>query len=66
LLHGETLSPQALPEIPDAGVSIDEIEKGYIEAALRKTGGNKSRAAQLLGMTRRTLYSRMEHHGIPL
>jgi DNA-binding NtrC family response regulator len=57
---------QLAPQIPDQGVSLEEMERGYIVAALQKTGGNKSRAAQLLGMTRRTLYSRMERHGIPI
>ena len=66
LTQGEAPQPAVRIEIPDAGVSMDEIERSYLEAALRKTGGNKSRAAQLLGLTRRTLYSRMEHHGIPL
>ena len=31
---------------------------------LRKAKGNKSRAAELLGITRRTLYSRMEKHSL--
>ncbi len=66
LSGGRGLEPPAIPEIPDAGVSLEELEKSYILGALRKTSGNKSRAAQLLGMTRRTLYSRMEHHGIPI
>ena len=43
--------------------SLEEIEKSLIEMALEKAGGNKSRAAALLGITRRTLYSRMEKHG---
>jgi two-component system response regulator PilR (NtrC family) len=60
----DTAQPIVLPEIPDEGVSMEELEKRYILSALRKAGGNKSRAAALLGMTRRTLYSRMERHGI--
>ncbi|MBD3163550.1 MAG: response regulator [Candidatus Eisenbacteria bacterium] len=54
----------ATPEIPDDGLSMDEVEKRYILAALAKAEGNKSRAAALLGLSRRTLYSRMERHGI--
>jgi transcriptional regulator with PAS, ATPase and Fis domain len=64
LRHPEPVQEQSLPEIPDEGVSMEELERRYILAALAKTGGNKSRAAALLGMTRRTLYSRMERHGI--
>jgi len=51
-------------EIPDEGLSLEKLEKALILKALAKAGGNKSRAAALLGLTRRTLYSRMERHGI--
>jgi len=60
----EPPQPAGLPEIPDEGVSMEEMERRYIQAALEKAKGNKSRAAALLGMTRRTLYSRMERHGL--
>ncbi len=51
-------------EIPEGGLVLEELEKSLILKALAKAEGNKSRAAALLGMTRRTLYSRMEKHGI--
>jgi DNA-binding NtrC family response regulator len=51
-------------EIPDEGLVLEDLEKKLILKALVKAGGNKSRAAALLGLTRRTLYSRMEKHGI--
>jgi DNA-binding NtrC family response regulator len=44
--------------------SLEEIEKSLIVLALEKAGGNKSRAAELLGITRRTLYSRMDRYGL--
>ena len=44
--------------------SLEEIERSLIKLALEKTGGNKSKAAGLLGITRRTLYSRMEKYGL--
>ena len=53
-------------EIPDEGLVLEELEKELIQKALRKAKGNKSRAAALLGLTRRTLYSRMERYGIEL
>lgn len=53
-------------EIPDEGLSLDEIEKGFILSALRKTNGNKSKAANLLSVTRRALYSKMEKFKIPI
>ena len=51
-------------EIPEEGLVLEELEKVLILKAIRKAGGNKSRAAALLGLTRRTLYSRMERYGI--
>jgi DNA-binding NtrC family response regulator len=64
LREAEPAQALDLPEIPDEGVSMEELERRYILAALEKAEGNKSRAAALLGMTRRTFYSRMERHGI--
>ena len=64
LRRPEPAQDERLPEIPDEGVSMEELERRYILAALAKAGGNKSKAAALLGMTRRTLYSRMQRHGI--
>jgi transcriptional regulator of acetoin/glycerol metabolism len=40
------------------------MEKDAIEKALRKHGFNISRAAAELGLTRASLYRRMEKHGI--
>jgi transcriptional regulator with GAF, ATPase, and Fis domain len=47
-------------EIPDAGIDLDELERGLILKALDKAAGNVSRAARLLGLSRRTLQYRME------
>ena len=44
--------------------SLEEIERKMIELALAGAGGNRSRAAGMLGITRRTLYSRMERYGV--
>jgi len=49
--------------IPDEGLSLQEVEKNLIKNALIKAGGNKSKAAKLLGITRRKLYSMMERLG---
>jgi len=50
-------------EIPEDGLSIEEVEKNLINKALTKAQGNKSKAAKLLGITRRRLYSMMERLG---
>ena len=43
-------------------LALDELEKMAIAEALRRTNGNKQEAAQLLGLYRQTLYSKMRKH----
>ncbi len=53
-----------VPRIPHEGLSLEVLERELILQALDMARGNKSQAARLLGLTRRTLYSRMERHGL--
>jgi two-component system NtrC family response regulator len=50
--------------IPDEGIVLEDVEKNLIVEALRKTGGNQSAAARLLGISRQTLIYRMQKHAI--
>jgi len=50
--------------IPDEGMNLEDAEKSYILSALEKTGGNKTKAARLLGLSRDTLRYRMEKFNI--
>jgi DNA-binding NtrC family response regulator len=43
---------------------LDQTEREMILSALEKTDGNKTKAARLLKITRRRLYSRMKAHGL--
>ena len=43
--------------------TLQELEKHYIEHVLEKTGGNKRRAAAILGVSRRTLYRHLGQSG---
>ncbi len=55
----------ALPvSLPEAGLSLEEVEKELILRALQKHDWNQSRAARYLGITRHTLLYRMEKHNI--
>lgn len=45
---------------------LDELEKRYLTHVLEKTGGNRTRAAEILGIDRRTLYRMAERFGIKL
>jgi len=46
------------------GLNLDQVERETISAALRKHGFNISHAASELGLTRASLYRRMEKHGL--
>lgn len=50
----------------DAYNSFESLEKGAVEEALRKCGGNVTQAAAMLGVTRQTLYRRIKKFGITI
>jgi two-component system response regulator HydG len=43
-------------------LSLAEVEREYIEKVLASEGGNKSRAAQRLGLDRKTLYRKLDEY----
>ena len=61
--------PQSSPTVaaPVAGAangSLDQMEKDHILKVLKETGGNKKKAAEILGIERRTLYNKAKRLGI--
>jgi two-component system, NtrC family, response regulator HydG len=44
--------------------NLDEVEKNVIQKAIDKNGGNISKAAKELGLTRASLYRRLEKYGL--
>ncbi|WP_027365875.1 sigma-54-dependent transcriptional regulator [Desulfotruncus alcoholivorax] len=51
-------------EFPEQGLSLEKLEKELILKALEKSGGNQTKAAQLLGITRSALLYRSQKHNI--
>lgn len=45
-------------------LNLDEVEKNMIQKAIDKNGGNISKAAKDLGLTRASLYRRLEKYGL--
>ena len=76
LAQGSLITPMELgTEILETPISYhssnialkdEETEKQHILEALRQTGNNKSRAAQLLNIDRKTLYNKLKLYGIEL
>ena len=56
--------PSPVLTIPDAGLSLDEVEKNLIIQALEKAGQNKSQAAKLLGMSYDSLRYQVKKFGL--
>ncbi len=47
------------------GLSLGEMERKLVEITLEATGGNRSRAAQLLGVSLRTVRNKVRSYGLP-
>lgn len=78
LLPGTSIGPENLPAevlrgnqpadggtgfaLPPSGIDLNDLEAELIRQALSLSGGNKSRAARLLGLTRDTLLYRLQKH----
>jgi len=59
-LNGQTSS--LIARARERRMTLRELEKEYIIEALRMTGGNKSRAAEILGFDRRTLHRKLDEY----
>lgn len=61
LLDSSKIQPST--EVP-ASLNLLEMEKRLIIKALNETGWNQTKAAALLGITRKQLRTKMKHHGL--
>jgi len=52
-----------LLDLPPEGIDMEALERDLVRQALEASGGNQSRAAQLLGMTRDQIRYRLEKYG---
>jgi DNA-binding NtrC family response regulator len=48
-----------------AGTSMREVERHLLEATLQITGGNRTRTAEMLGVSLRTIRNKIREHGLP-
>jgi len=47
------------------GVSIRELERAHLESTLHMTQGNRTKAAEMLGISIRTMRNRIREYGLP-
>ncbi|MBF7084567.1 sigma-54-dependent Fis family transcriptional regulator [Desulfallas sp. Bu1-1] len=79
ICRGHEIQPEHLPSeiqrihtqkrgiiirFPDQGLSMEQLEKELIVKALEKSGGNQTKAAKLLGISRSAFLYRSQKHGI--
>ena len=76
MARGETLERSDIPDYVldspsvawgstrDKRPSLAEVEKSYIERVLTDVGGNQTRAAEILGISRKSLWQRRRRHEI--
>jgi DNA-binding NtrC family response regulator len=74
LVDGEVIGEEQLPpdmqsSRPEAatlrvplGIALDKVEKEYILASLQRNGGNKARTAEVLGISEKTLYNKLNRY----
>ena len=68
--HGAPLAPVETVSVPEepvlyrSGMSMAEVERAAIEAALRDTKGNRRKAAEVLGIGERTLYRKLKAYAL--
>ncbi|MCA9629391.1 MAG: sigma-54-dependent Fis family transcriptional regulator [Polyangiaceae bacterium] len=61
----EALAPESEDvEVVELATAIARAEKLALERALKKAGGNRNVAARMLGVSRRTLYYKLNEHGV--
>jgi two-component system, NtrC family, response regulator HydG len=59
-----SLVPSTIPDSPDQPATLEEIEKGAILRALTKNSYKVREASAELGISRQTLYNKMNKYGI--
>jgi two-component system NtrC family response regulator len=77
LVDGEWLTPEHFPmssgtrrstgqgiELPEDGLSLEQVERELVVQALNRTGWNQTRAAALLGLNRDQIRYRVEKFGL--
>ena len=65
-IEARDLSITSVPPVKESGAnpSLEEMEKDYVLRVLKEAKGNQSKASQILGIDRKTLYLKLKKYGI--
>jgi DNA-binding NtrC family response regulator len=58
----QSVRPEAATLRVPLGIPIEKVEKEYILASLQRNGGNKARTAEVLGISEKTLYNKLNRY----
>ena len=75
LEDGDLIQPEHLPSFisgrqgdfqifSDGELTLEELERRYLQFILRRTKGNRSEAARILGINRKTLGQKIQKYGL--
>jgi DNA-binding NtrC family response regulator len=76
LATGTLLGPQPMDPVEDTGgrgsgdavrpgLTLERMERQLLEKTLEATGGNRTRAAELMGVSLRTVRNKIREYGLP-
>jgi DNA-binding NtrC family response regulator len=74
LATGTTLGPQFIEPLASSsgtnsalkpGLTLQEMERQLLEKTLQSTGGNRTRTAELMGVSLRTVRNKIREYGLP-
>jgi DNA-binding NtrC family response regulator len=60
VLEATSASPGGLFHLPPEGVQLESVEMSLVKQAMNRSGGNQTRAAELLGISRDQLRYRLK------
>jgi DNA-binding NtrC family response regulator len=57
--------PISTTERPKPGQTLEAVERKLLETTLRATGGNRTHAAEMMGVSLRTIRNKIREYGLP-
>jgi DNA-binding NtrC family response regulator len=59
--QGKSEESEEKDVVLEVGMTLEEVERRYITKTLDLLGGNKSKAARILGLSRKAMYNKLKN-----